>query len=54
MEGNAEDKIRRSFGKREIDGEAWLVDNLHKAEMSEKNMMMMMMMMMTTTTTTQI
>lgn len=36
MEGYVQYKIRRSFGKREIGGEAWLLDNLHKAEMSEK------------------
>jgi hypothetical protein len=36
MEENAWDKIRRSLGKRNIDGEAWLLDILHKAEMSEK------------------
>jgi hypothetical protein len=36
MEENAWDKIRRSFGKRDIVGEVSLLDNLHKAEISEK------------------
>lgn len=36
MVGNAQEKTKRSFVQEETDRGAWLLDNIHKAEMFEK------------------